>query len=675
MKYGLCSYTCSCLTKFLKFLILLTVFVFLNYGLGNPAYCQEESVEGETVVSLEADAKSMDSAVLKQDYSKTKPSLQIALDPVNALEKKALENAPKEQPLQIGFGRDFPADYRGDLIPLLDWEQQGDGSLVASFSVASPDARAIRIALQANGIPNGVEFRFFSLSYSDQIFGPFTAKDIEKKGKSAKDSAGHPFTFWSPVIEGDTIGVEIYMPPSSMPPKFTLEISQISHIFSSVLNPDEKRLSEIGRSGSCNIDVNCRTTNPSTLPDATAKILFTKSGGTYLCTGTLLNDADTDSRIPYFMTANHCVNTQSAADTINSYWFFERSYCGGPNPTSVVQRTNGGELIATSTSTDFTFLQLDDNPPSGSHYTSWISSALGASSTVVGIHHPQGDLKKYSRGTATGNAPYLGNINGTGNHIRTVWNQGTTEGGSSGSGLFDTSGRFRGQLHGGYASCSQLSSPDWYGRFDVTYPSVRPWLFIGASALSNNVSRFGSVTQGKWKEYKINVPSTVPFIRVQLYGLSNDADLYIRENVRNTPQAYDCRSTASGTTSDECVKKNNGSNTWYIGVRGYGAGTTNFYVRAQFQYSCPLSPGHYDYCRDCGPCNSGQGDCDGNSECQSGLTCVNDVGANYGWPADVDVCQGNNCNVYQPGLDWCRDCGPCSVGQSDCDNDSECAGT
>ena len=51
------------------------------------------------------------------------------------------------------------------------------------------------------------------------------------------------------------------------------------------------------------------------------------------------------------------------------------------------------------------------------------------------------------------------------------------------------------------------------------------------------------------------------------------------------------------------------------------------------------SPGDYDYCLRCGPCGEGQGDCDSNSECQAGLTCVNDVGANYGWDAIVDVCQ------------------------------------
>ena len=53
---------------------------------------------------------------------------------------------------------------------------------------------------------------------------------------------------------------------------------------------------------------------------------------------------------------------------------------------------------------------------------------------------------------------------------------------------------------------------------------------------------------------------------------------------------------------------------------------------------CPLPLGDPSYCTDCGPCGVGVGDCDGDSQCESGLSCVNDVGANYGFPANIDVC-------------------------------------
>ncbi len=83
------------------------------------------------------------------------------------------------------------------------------------------------------------------------------------------------------------------------------------------------------------------------------------------------------------------------------------------------------------------------------------------------------------------------------------------------------------------------------------------------------------------------------------------------------------------------------------------------------------TPGGDNYCRDYGPCSAGQGDCDSNSECASGLTCVNDVGAKYGYRSIVDVCESTSGGT--PGdYDYCRDYGPCSAGQGDCDSNAEC---
>ena len=55
--------------------------------------------------------------------------------------------------------------------------------------------------------------------------------------------------------------------------------------------------------------------------------------------------------------------------------------------------------------------------------------------------------------------------------------------------------------------------------------------------------------------------------------------------------------------------------------------------------SCDIFQPGPDWCTDCGPCSEGQGDCDGDVECQSGLICAQDVGADYGWPAGRDVCE------------------------------------
>ena len=73
------------------------------------------------------------------------------------------------------------------------------------------------------------------------------------------------------------------------------------------------------------------------------------------------------------------------------------------------------------------------------------------------------------------------------------------------------------------------------------------------------------------------------------------------------------------------------------------------------------------FCRDYGPCSVGEGDCDP-GQCRAGLVCVNDVGAQYDLPAHYDVCEppsGRGTGVPNP--DLCQDYGPCGVGQGDCD--------
>src|SRR5690606_29457508 len=112
-------------------------------------------------------------------------------------------------------------------------------------------------------------------------------------------------------------------------------------------------------------------------------------------------------------------------------------------------------------------------------FAGWDASALAAGADVVAIHHPSGDAKKVSfgvhlpaRSDAYSNAA--------------AWLVGTTEGGSSGSGLFtvgnDGQYRLRGGLYGGYASCASSGNAgdndnvDWYSRLDVVFPQLQQWL-------------------------------------------------------------------------------------------------------------------------------------------------------------------------------------------------------
>src|SRR5256885_13330966 len=56
------------------------------------------------------------------------------------------------------------------------------------------------------------------------------------------------------------------------------------------------------------------------------------------------------------------------------------------------------------------------------------------------------------------------------------WDQGLTQGGSSGSGMF-VEGRLAGVLYGGDAqTCPASGGMSIYGRFDLLFPNVQKWL-------------------------------------------------------------------------------------------------------------------------------------------------------------------------------------------------------
>lgn len=53
---------------------------------------------------------------------------------------------------------------------------------------------------------------------------------------------------------------------------------------------------------------------------------------------------------------------------------------------------------------------------------------------------------------------------------------------------------------------------------------------------------------------------------------------------------------------------------------------------------CDLPPGHPNFCRRCGPCGEGQGNCRGRKECGGVLECGRNVGREFGFDAGTNVC-------------------------------------
>jgi hypothetical protein len=116
---------------------------------------------------------------------------------------------------------------------------------------------------------------------------------------------------------------------------------------------------------------------------------------------------------------------------------------------------------------------------------------------VVDLHHPSGDLLKFSSGALTGFAPVQidgddgeAQINAT--LARVTWNVGVTEGGSSGSGLLAYNASAAeylvlGGLSGGASSCSEPTQPDFFSRLDQMMPKMRDYLAPGTSVPNTSI--------------------------------------------------------------------------------------------------------------------------------------------------------------------------------------------
>ena len=392
---------------------------------------------------------------------------------------------PKRRRLTIGFARQVAAAQGSFNLSDLAWSQTVGGAQAAQISLTSSGAAAIRIGLVLTGVPTALEMRFKGSSGAAQVFGPYPA------------DLAHDSIYWSPVLEGETGTIELTLPAGVSPDAGTVSLPMISHL---VVSGNTLRqadpLDQIGLAGACEVDVACLSSTlkqqTASAVNAVARMVLTDQGQTALCSGTLLNDSIT-SFTPYFFTANHCLDNDDndvgasmahpaeAAATINTYWFFQTSVCGVDTASNVnfVLVAGGAKLLGRSPDYDWDLVRLNSAPPAGATFAAWNASPLSAAGVAAdGIHHPQGDLKKFSQGATQGFQTFSDGSS----YVTMQWAQGVTEPGSSGSGLFTYNAsqnyyELRGALFGGDSACGAgQQKTDVYSRMDVALPMLAQYL-------------------------------------------------------------------------------------------------------------------------------------------------------------------------------------------------------
>lgn len=284
---------------------------------------------------------------------------------------------------------------------------------------------------------------------------------------------------WLPTFTGNQIGFYIESNPENTN-DITVFIPQILNYSATDLEMRLKNTDQQGNSQSCEVNVVCNNSGFESVQNSVAKYIFVSGGYGYLCTGSLINDLDNSTQIPYFATAGHCVSTNSEAASMELYWNFQTASCNGSTLASNYTSRSGGATLKTAQSIsensdigvklDYSLLVLNDNPPNGVYLSGWASSFQSAGINITGIHHPAGDVKKISKGL---------NLGSSGNgHYGVRWTNGVTEGGSSGSGIWNDSLELIGVLSGGSSSCSNKSGTDVYTSFDSFYPYISQYIGV-----------------------------------------------------------------------------------------------------------------------------------------------------------------------------------------------------
>lgn len=357
------------------------------------------------------------------------------------------------------------------------WTQADNGKIWRLKIIAD---KAMGIALDINNffLPEGSNLFFYNEAHT-QIYGPYTYSDNTGK-----------MVFASDIVDGEVINIELFI-PKEYENQATLNIADISYIYRGI-----KKDVKVNESDPCEVNINCpEGDNWQDEKRGVAK-LYLRVGTEYgYCSGSLINN-QLQNCTTYLLTADHCGLGASVSDLAwwRFYFNYETDSCENPTIAPSSNMTYGCELIASggnggSNGSDFFLVKLDRTsfPTDWNLYFNGWDRSTTASGGGVSIHHPNADIKKISTYTNTPTSSTWGSVPNT--HWRIYWastvtNKGVTEGGSSGSPLFNNSGRIIGDLTGGGSYCTASTYPDYYGKFSYSWESngttdnkkLKPWL-------------------------------------------------------------------------------------------------------------------------------------------------------------------------------------------------------
>lgn len=334
------------------------------------------------------------------------------------------------------------------------WTELANGGRIWQLGLICDGALTVNLTLENVVIPEGNELYVFNPE-KDFILGTF------RQYHTYEGQLG------TELVPGNTAIVEYYVAPENVNKTASLSVGVVTHGYRTSGEFIEKAF---GSAGSCNMNVACPDGVPYENQIRATVMLVSGSNG--FCSGSMINNTLNDGT-PYVLTANHCYSNPAN-------WIFrfnwESATCSNPGSSPSFVSLSGAVLRSRRTPSDFCLVEITGGLQNGTvpdsyntYFPGWDNSDTPPSSAVC-VHHPSGDIKKISfDDNALISANGMGSTEAN-SQWRLIWDRNTTtEPGSSGSPLFDQNGRIVGQLWGGGASCSNLSSPDYYGKVSYSW--------------------------------------------------------------------------------------------------------------------------------------------------------------------------------------------------------------
>ena len=343
------------------------------------------------------------------------------------------------------------------------------GEKIWRLHLMAKDAVAIMLYYNDFYIPVGGQLFIYNPDKS-QLLGAYTYDTHPSGGLFASEFVG-----------GEELILE-YVVSESSTEKPRIAISKIGYGYNTAALRTFCGISTRA-AGNCNVNINCEEGQAWQHEKKSICNMVQNIGAKgFICSASLMNNTAEDFK-PLILTAAHCGydgSTFASARDMEQWMFYfnkELEGCSNNSRPKVSQTLVGCTLLANTGKeggSDGMLLLLKNSIPNNYDvfFNGW-DRRDEASSSGASIHHPQGDYKKIS----TFDEPAISYTFRSDFDCETLahWNvlfkatdngHGVTEGGSSGSPLFNENKLVVGTLTGGSASCNYPRLNNLYGKLN-----------------------------------------------------------------------------------------------------------------------------------------------------------------------------------------------------------------